>query len=354
MMDPDKEKTPGGDGTGPRGDREIEEWLSRPTAGAVAAVGELDGDFMVLGASGKMGISLAAMIRRSLDAAGRKDARVFGVARFRAPGARTLLESFGVEPVKCDLGDYEAVMRLPAARNIEYLAGQKFGTASAPDETWMENTVVPSHVARRYAGARIVVFSTGCVYPFFPVDGPGARENSPLGFLGEYATTCVGRERVFTHYSRHHGTRMLLFRLNYSVEVRYGVLVDIGLRVMNGEPVDVSMAALNVIWQGDACARAIQSLRHVASPPKPLNVTGGKLSVRLIAEKFGVVFGRPPVFTGEPQGAAWHVDAAESFRRFGPPAMDFDAMVTAVAGHLGQGGRLLGKPTHFEVRNGRF
>jgi nucleoside-diphosphate-sugar epimerase len=338
----------------PATDLEIERTLSAPTAGAVAAVAQLEGDHMVLGASGKMGVTLAAMTRRALDAAGKKGTRVLGVARFRDAGARALLESFGVEPVACDLGDPEAVMRLPAAAHVQYLAGQKFGTSDAPEETWIENTIVPAHVARRFRDSRIVVFSTGCVYPLAPAAGPGSGEGSALGFLGEYATTCIGRERVFTHYSKRHGTRALLFRLNYSVEQRYGVLVDIGSAVLAGRPLDLAMGAINVIWQRDACARAIQCLLHTASPPKPLNVTGDKLSIRPVAEKFGALFGRPPVFTGAPQPTAWHIDPSESYRLFGRPETDLDTMIAAVAAHLRAGGRLLGKPTHFEVRDGTF
>jgi hypothetical protein len=195
-------------------DRAIEEALSAPTPGAIAAVRQLDGDHLVLGASGKMGVTQAAMLRRALDAAGKRTTRVLGVARFRDATARATLEHFGVVPVACDLSDSDAVARLPDAANIQYLAGQKFGTDSAPEETWIENTVVPSHVARRFNTSRIIVYSTGCVYPLSPIGEPGANESSNLGFLGEYATTCIGRERVFTHYSKHHGTRALLFRLN--------------------------------------------------------------------------------------------------------------------------------------------
>lgn len=345
----------GADSTRTRNDREIEEMLSDPTPGAVEAVRRLDGDFLILGVSGKMGVTLAAMTRRALDAAGRTGTRVIGVARFREPSVRATLESFGIETVTCNLSDYEAVMRLPDAANVQYLAGQKFGTASAPEETWIQNTVVPSHVARRFRDSRIVVFSTGCVYPLSPTKGPGANEDSPLGFLGEYATTCIGRERVFSHYSRELGTPVLLFRLNYSVELRYGVLVDIGQRVLAGEPVSLRAAVVNVIWQQDACARAIQSLLLAESPPRILNVTGAEtIEVRTIAEKFAAAFGRAPLFTGKPEPTAWHIDSSRSIRLFGPPTVTLDSMVDRVAGHLTAGGRLLGKPTHFEVRDGGF
>ncbi len=338
----------------PATDREIEAALSTPTAGAIATARRLAGHHLVLGASGKMGVTLAAMTRRALDAAGKKDTRVFGVARFRDAGARALLESFGVEPIACDLADFDAVMRLPDAANVQYLAGQKFGTSGAPEETWIENTVVPSHAARRFRGSRIVVFSTGCVYPLAPAAGPGSGEDAPPGFLGEYATTCIGRERVFTHYSRLHGTPALLFRLNYSVERRYGVLVDIGSAVLAGQPISLGMGVINVIWQRDACARAIQCLEHASSPPRKLNVTGDKITTRIVAEKFGALLGRTPVFTGAPQPTAWHIDPAESYRLLGPPETSLDAMIAEVAGHLRDGGHLLGKPTHFEVRDGTF
>lgn len=342
-------------GARPWNDREIEEALSEPTPGAIEAARSLDGDHMVLGASGKMGVTLAAMIRRALDAAGKKGTRVTGVSRFRDAGSRAALEAFGVETVQCDLADYDAVMKLPSAANLQYLSGQKFGTDGAPDETWVQNTVVPSNVARRFRDSRIVVFSTGCVYALSPIGGPGANEDSPLGFLGEYATTCVGRERVFTYYSRKYGTRALLFRLNYSVEFRYGVLADIGEQVRSGKPVDLTVSVANVIWQRDACARAVQSLLHVESPPKKLNVTGAeKIAIRAVAEKFGAVFGREPTFRGTPQATVWHVDPSQSIALFGPTHVPLDTMIGGVGGYLAANGRLLGKPTHFEVVDGKF
>ena len=350
-----QQKSFGVNGKRPWGDREIEESLSEPTPGAIEAVKRLDGDYMVLGASGKMGVTLAAMIRRALDAAGKKGTRVTGVARFRDAGSRAALEAFGVEAVQCDLGDYDAVMRLPSAANLQYLSGQKFGTDGAPDEAWIQNTVVPSNVARRFRDSRIVVFSTGCVYPLFPIGGPGANEDSPLGFLGEYATTCIGRERVFTYYSRKYGTKALLFRLNYSVEFRYGVLADIGDRVRSGKPVDLTVSVTNVIWQRDACARAVQSLLHVESPPRKLNVTSAdKFEVRAIAEKFGALFGREPTFRGTPQPSVWHVDSSRSIALFGPTLVPLDTMIHGVGSYLAADGRLLGKPTHFEVVDGKF
>jgi nucleoside-diphosphate-sugar epimerase len=345
----------GVNGNGPWNDLEIEQALSEPTPGAIDAAKRLDGDHIILGASGKMGVSLAAMIRRALDAAGKKATRVTGVARFRDARSRAALEAFGVETVKCDLAEYEAVMSLPAAANVQYLAGQKFGTEGAPEDAWIQNTVVPSNVARRFRDSRIVVFSTGCVYPLSPSDGPGADESSPLGFIGEYATTCIGRERVFSYYSRKYGTKALLFRLNYSVEFRYGVLVDIGGRVLRGDPVDLSVSVTNVIWQRDACARAVQSLLHAESPPKRLNISGiGKVDLKLVAERFGAAFGRKPVFTGTPRPSAWHVDSSLSLDLLGPNTVSLDTMIEGVASYLAAEGRLLGKPTRYEALDGRF
>lgn len=339
----------------PKADREIELLLSTPTVGAIETVRALDGDFMVLGVGGKMGTTTAAMLRRALDAAGRKDSTVTGVSRFSRASTRAELEALGVHTLSCDLADATQVGALPATANVLYLAGQKFGTDGAPGLTWVQNTVVPAIVADRFRDSRIVVFSTGCVYPFVPTSGTGARESEPVAFLGEYASTCVGRERVFSHFAALHGTRQLMYRLNYAVELRYGVLVDIATKVLNGEPVDVTMGWLNCIWQGDACARAIQCLGYAANPPRVLNITGPeKLRIRDLAEEFGRRLGRTPKFTGTEAGTAWLADAAESVRLFGPPTVSLSAMMDLITAHVQAGGRLLGKPTHFETRDGKF
>ena len=339
----------------PSTDREIELLLSTPSPAVVAAAAALPGDFMVLGVGGKMGTTTAVMLRRALDAAGRRDAAVLGVSRFSRPESRRELEAFGVRTLACDLGDAAAVAQLPAVNNVLYLAGQKFGTDSAPGLTWVQNTVVPAFVAQRFRTARIVVFSTGCVYPFVPVDGPGANEGEPVAFLGEYASTCVGRERVFSHYAAEFETPILIYRLNYAVELRYGVLVDLALKVARGEAVDLTMGWLNCIWQGDACARAIQCLAHASHPPRILNVTGPeKLRIRDLAGELGRRLGRAPVFTGREAPTAWLADARESMRLFGPPTVSVPAMLDLVAAHVQAGGRLLGKPTHFETRDGKF
>lgn len=334
---------------------EIEWLLSTPPAAVVEAVRRLPGDFAVLGGGGKMGTTLAVMLRRALDEAGRTETVVTGVSRFSRPEARQALEAFGVRTEACDLADAGEVAHLSDAANVLYLAGQKFGTDSAPEMTWIQNTVVPALVAQRFRAARIVVFSTGCVYPFADVKGTGSTETDALAFNGEYASTCIGRERVFSYYGRAFGTPQLLFRLNYAVEPRYGVLVDIATKVWTGEPIDVSTGWFNCIWQGDACAQAIRSLAHASSPPTILNITGSeKLSVREIAAKFAERFDRAPRFTGVEAPTAWLADARRARELFGPPAMSVERMIDLVAAYVSEGGALLGKPTHFETRSGTF
>lgn len=336
-------------------DHEIETFLSTPGPEVIEAIRRLDGDFMILGVAGKMGTTIAVMLRRALEAAGRPETTVSGVSRFNRPGARAELESFGVRTIACDLADPAQVAALPPAANVLYLAGQKFGTDDAPGLTWIQNTFVPALVARQFRASRLVVFSTGCVYPFMPIEGPGANEAEPVAFLGDYASSCIGRERIFSGFAHQFGTRQLFFRLNYSVELRYGVLVDIAVKVRDGVPIDVTMGWLNCIWQGDACARAIQSLEHAASPPRILNVTGPeKLGIRALAEEFGRRLNRAPVMVGTEAPTAWLADASESLRLFGPPKLPVSRMIELVADHVRGNGRLLGKPTHFETRSGKY
>lgn len=340
---------------GAKTDGEILQLLSEPTVGLLESVRRLAGDFVVLGAGGKMGPTLSVMLRRALDAVGRHDAEVLAVSRFGQESARAELEAARVSTWRCDLTCADQVAALPRKSQVLYLSGQKFGTEAAPGATWVQNTMVPALVAAHFRDSGIVVFSTGCVYPFMPVDGPGADENEPVAFLGEYASSCVGRERIFNYFASKHGTRQLMFRLNYAVELRYGVLVDIAVKVRDGVPVDVTMGWLNCIWQGDACARAIQCLEHVANPPRALNVTGPeRLRVRDLALAFGERLGRMPVFTGTEAPTAWLADASASMRLFGAPTMSLGAMLDLIAAHVAGHGRLLNKPTHFEVRNGQF
>jgi nucleoside-diphosphate-sugar epimerase len=333
---------------------ECDEFLSRPTQGAVEAVHRLNGDIMIAGAGGKMGPTLAMMVARAQETSGRKK-KVYAVSRFSNPESREILEKQGVETISCDLLDQKAVAGLPEVSNVLFLAGQKFGTSSGPELTWAMNTMVPAHVAGRYRGARIVAFSTGCVFSFAPVVSGGSREDWPTEPVGDYANSCLGRERIFEYFSRQDGTPVCLFRLFYAIDFRYGVLLDVAQKVFQGEEVDATMGHANVIWQGDANARAIQSLEVAASPAVPLVITGPEtISIRQLAVGFGRLFGREAKTTGEEAPSAWLGNAGESFRLFGYPTVSLDSMMEWTAAWVLQGGKTLGKPTHFEVRDGKF
>jgi len=341
----------------PRNEVELDELLSRPDAPAIGALAERPGDVMVLGAGGKMGPSLARMLRRASDEAdGRRDARrIIGVSRFSAVGARAALDAVGVETLVCDLSDADAVRDLPEIPNIIFMAGQKFGTHDAPAATWAANTAVPTLVATRFTRSRIVVFSTGNVYPLTRVSAGGSKETDPPGPVGEYATSCLGRERIFEHFAAKHAVPLAIMRLNYAIDLRYGVLVDIALAVHRQEPVDVRMGHVNVIWQGDANARAIACLARAAIPPFVVNVTGAKtLRVRDVAARFGKLLHREPEFTGEEAPDALLSDTTLMRETLGQPSIPADWMVAAVAEWIEGGGVLLGKPTSFQTRDGRF
>ncbi len=333
---------------------DLEDRLSAPTSGALDTLEAIEGDVLVLGAGGKMGPTLARMARRACDRLGQAR-RIIAVSRFSQAAAANALRQEGVEVVACDLADPAAVGRLPDAPNVIFMAGQKFGTGDAPELTWVMNTVVPGIVAERFAGARTVVFSSGCVYPLTAAIGRGSSEDDPLGPPGEYANSCVGRERIFTHFSKQYGTPTLLFRLNYAIDLRYGVLSDVARSVAAGRAVDVTTGWVNVIWQGDANARAIQCLAHTTSPPLALNVTGReRVSIRELAHRFGGLLGRPPIIIGHEAPAAWLADATRSFELCGPVTVTLNEMIEATADWVRRGGATLGKPTHFESRDGRF
>jgi nucleoside-diphosphate-sugar epimerase len=338
----------------PETEAELEERLSRPAPGTVEAVEGLSGDILILGAGGKMGPTLARMARRAMDASGRRG-RVLAVARFSDPTAEDSLRNAGVETVRADLLDPDAVRNLPDAENVIFMAGLKFGTSGRPEMAWAMNTVAPVYVADRYREARMVVFSTGCVYPNVPVSSGGSRENDPLEPVGDYANSCVGRERIFSYFAHQNGTPLSIFRLNYAIDLRYGVLVDVATKVRDGIPVDVTMGYANVIWQGDANDRAIRCLAHAAVPPFILNVTGPEtISIRDVARRFGALLGRQPIIVGREAPGALLSNGARSVDLFGPPAVPLPTMLEWVASWLSRGGRTLGKPTHFETFDGRY
>jgi nucleoside-diphosphate-sugar epimerase len=338
----------------PTTEADLELLLSEPTPGVARALEQTDGDVLVLGAGGKMGPTVARMLRRTLDRV-RPRARVIAVSRFSSGTAAATLAGAGVETIRCDLADRAAVAQLPDAPNVIFMAGQKFGTMDDPAATWAMNTVVPAIAAERYARSRIVAFSTGNVYPLTPADAGGSVETDPLGPVGEYAASCVGRERVFDYYAQRSGTPVAIVRLNYAIDLRYGVLTDLATKVLRGEPVDVRMGYVNVIWQGDASARAIECLPLAASPPFVVNVAGLEtLSVRALAEQFGQIFNRAPVFEGTEAPDALLSDASRSAELFGPPSVSVPQMLVWVADWVLRGGTTLGKPTKFEARDGKF
>ena len=334
---------------------ELDEILSAPTAGVLDVLRSVPGDIIVLGAGGKMGPTLAMMVRRGLDAIGEGSRRVVAVSRFASGTTAESLRQAGVETNSCDLMDRAAVQRLPDAPNVICLVGQKFGTREAPELTWVTNTLVPAIVGERFAQSRIVALSTGCVYPMVSTNGPGSAENDPLGPPGEYANSCVGRERVFRHFSLKYDTPMVFVRLCYSIDLRYGVLLDLAQQVFHRQPIDISMGATHVIWQGDANARVIQCLARAAVPPVSVNVTGlDRLSIRTLAIRLGELLDRDVHFTGHEASTAWLWDAGRSYDWFGRPTVSIDEMLDVTANWVLRGGETLNRPTHFEVRDGQF
>jgi len=332
----------------------LEELLSRPTPGVVAALRELSGDILILGAGGKMGPSLARLAVRGSEEAGVRR-RVIAVARFSSAGLRAALESDGVETIEGDLFDGEGLRRLPDTPNLIYMVGQKFGTTGEEARTWAVNAYLPGVVAQRFPSSRVVAFSTGNVYPLSPVDGPGPGENDPVGPIGEYAESALARERVLEFFSRTNATAMALLRLNYAIEPRYGVLRDIADNVWAGEPVDLAMGMVNVIWQRDANAVALRVLAHCAVPPLVLNLTGRPAhSVRWIAEQFAARWGKQPELAGVEGATALLSDATRMEELLGAPEVGIEQMIALVGEWVERGGRSLGKPTHFEQREGRF
>ncbi|MGB9717783.1 MAG: NAD-dependent epimerase/dehydratase family protein [Thermoproteota archaeon] len=333
---------------------ELEEILTRPTPETVKAVSQVDGDILVLGVSGKIGPTLARLVKRAVGEGGLAK-RVIGASRFSTPGLREGLEKAGVETVSCDLLEEECLERLPEASNVVYMVGRKFGTGEDSSLTWAVNTLVSAMVARRFRSSRIVVFSTGNVYPLVPVSSCGADESTPPDPVGEYAQSCLGRERIFEHFSKKYGLKTLFLRLNYAVELRYGVLLDIAQKVFEGHPIDLRMGYVNVIWQGDVNNIAVRSLQLCKSPPEVINVTGPEIvSVRWLAEQFGAIFRKEPVFRNKEMEKALLSNASKCFRLFGCPTVTIGQMIRWVAHWVMIGGRTFNKPTHFEVADGKF
>jgi nucleoside-diphosphate-sugar epimerase len=333
----------------------LEDFMTEPSPALVADLARVDGDILVLGVGGKMGPTLARMAKRA--APGK---RVIGVARFSHPAVKATLERHGVECIACDLLDRAALQRLPNARdgvrNLVFMAGHKFGAASNSALTWMMNVGVPMMVADTFRDLRTVVFSTACVYPFVPIDGPGANESvATTPPPGDYANSCVGRERMFEYGSRNWGTPGRLVRLSYAIDMRYGVLHDVASAVYAGQPIDLAMGHADVIWQGDANEQSLRLLAHCTTPTTPLNVTGARhTSIRWLAGEFGRRFGRQPMLVGQEAPTAWLEDTTQAQALFGVPRVPVEMMIDWVADWIRRGGPSLGKPTHFGTRDGKY
>jgi len=333
---------------------QLEELLSRPTDYLIDVLHRVSGDIIVLGVAGKMGITLARMAKRASDAAGTKR-RIIGVARFSKPDQQPALEMHGVETVRADLLDQKQLDKLPDAPNVIYMPAMKFGSTGQEALTWAMNTYLAGMCAQRYAKSKIVAFSTGNVYGLNPIVLGGALEASELDPRGDYAQSCLGRERMFEHFSRVNLTPTALIRLNYATEMRYGVLVDVAQKVYGGEEIDPSMGAFNAIWQGDANAMSLACLAHVASPPFVINVAGPELlSLRRAAETFGAIMNKPPKFRGVEAPDALISNGQLGHRLFGYPRVPIQQLMSWIAQWVMSGGASLGKPTHFEARDGKY
>ena len=330
------------------------EQLLEPSPALITDITKIQGDIIILGAGGKMGPALAKLTRQAIERAGLSK-KAIAVSRFSEPGVREGLEQAGVITLHADLLEDEQLQALPFAENVLYLAGTKFGTTGKEYFTWAMNTYLPGRVAEKYKDSRIVVFSTGNVYPLVPVTSGGATEQTEPEPVGEYAQSCLGRERLFQYQSSKHNTPLFIYRLNYANDVTYGVLLEIARSVMEEKPVDISMGYINSIWQGDANEMAVRALLHCETPAKTINITGPEIiSVRWAAHEFGKMFGKTPVLVNEEQYTALLSNADEACRLFGYPKVQLKQMMEIQAEWLKHGGKTINKPTHYQERKGKF
>lgn len=333
---------------------QLEDLLSKPTPQVIETLSRFDGDLVILGVGGKMGPTLARMAKRAFNEAGNKG-RVIGVARFSQSGLEEKLRSWSIDTVRCDLLDPEQAARLPEAAHVVSMSGMKFGSSGQASLTWAMNCLVPVHVCRRYRGAKMVAFSTGNVYGLTPVHLGGSREEDELRPFGEYSTSALGRERMYEYGSTTYQVPMVLLRLNYAVEMRYGVLVDLAQQVWHGQEIDVSMGHLNAVWQGDANAMALCAFEQASLSPTVLNLAGPEtLSVRRLAVELGRLLDKPVKLTGQEASDAFLSNAQKSHRLFGYPRVSVQQMLEWIADWTRREMPLLGKPTKFQVRDGRF
>ncbi|HHV80777.1 TPA: NAD(P)-dependent oxidoreductase [bacterium] len=333
---------------------ELETKLAEPSDALISEMVQIKGDIMILGVGGKMGPSLARLARNAIDKAG-VNKKVVGVSRFSDKTLQQELEDYGVQTISADLLDDEQLQSLPEVKNIIFMVGYKFGTTGNEHLTWAINTYLPGQIAKRFKNSRIVVFSSGNVYPLTPVSMAGASEEHPTGPIGEYAQSVLGRERVFEYFSLRYNIPVLIMRLNYAIDLRYGVLLEIATLVKEQKPIDLSMGNVNVIWQGDANETALRGIRFSSTPPKILNVTGPEtISIRWLAERFGEKFGVRPLFIGKEEDTALLSNASQSHYLFGYPKVSLRQMIEWTAEWIESGRVTMGKPTHFQEREGRF
>jgi len=328
--------------------------LLEPSPALLSDIATLDGDIMILGVGGKMGPALAKLARRALNLVG-SERKVIGASRFSEPGLLEELNQLDIETHVVDLLNEDQLDSLPAAKNVLYLAGTKFGTTGKESFTWAMNAYLPGRVAEKYRDSNIVVFSTGNVYPLTPVDAGGATEKLLPEPLGEYAQSCLGRERVFQYFSTKNNTPVFIYRLNYANDVSYGVLLEIAKAVKERKPIDLRMGYVNVIWQGDANEIAIRALNHCSVPAKMVNVTGPEtVSIKWLGGQFGNIFGQEPVFINTEESTALLSNAGVSNDLFGYPKVLLNQMIQLIAEWVNQGGKTINKPTHFQERQGKF
>ena len=328
--------------------------MLQPSDDLINDIEKISGDILMLGVGGKMGPSMAKLAKQAVDIAG-VNKKIIGVSRFSEKGLEDELNKHGVETIAVDLLNEEQLQLLPEVENVIYLAGTKFGTKGNESFTWAMNAYLPGRVAEKYINSRIVVFSTGNVYPFTSVNSKGATEEQLPEPIGEYAQSCLGRERIFQYFSSKNNTPVLIYRLNYANDVSYGVLVEIATSVKREKPIDLNMGHVNVIWQGDANEIAIRSLLHCEVPAKILNVTRPEaVSIRWLAEEFGKLFGKSPIFINEEQPTALLSNVTKAIEIFGEPKVSLKTMIEVIGEWIDQGGKTLNKPTHFQERRGQF
>lgn len=332
----------------------LEEAISRPSIALIEMMKHTKGDFIFLGVAGKIGISMARMAKRACKEAN-VTKRIIGVSRFSDENAQKFLEESGIETIKGDLVDIDFIKSLPEVENVIYLAGMKFGTNGNESFTWVMNAYLPGLVADRFRKSKIIAFSTGCVYPFVEVNSGGAKETDAVGPVGEYSQSCLGRERLFEFGAIKYGTEVVLIRLNYAVEMRYGVLVDVATKVYNEELIDLTMGYANVIWQGDANEMILRSLSLCASPSKHINISGPEiLSIREVALKFGALMGKKVNLKSEEGSTALLVNCTQVYDVLGKPEVPLDEVIKWTAHWIQNEKKTLNKPTHFEVRDGKY